>query len=100
MGRRCGGLGGLAPARGLFPQGVRPPFSFWQRQKENAPRPVEEKKRFDALRHVRASALTGVGVPVPAPISPVLRARYDLLRGRDCRPVAEGAEVVGVQDRI
>ena len=25
---------------------MRPPFSFWKRQKENAPRPVEEKKRF------------------------------------------------------
>ena len=25
---------------------MRPPFSFWKRQKENAPRPVEEKKRI------------------------------------------------------
>ena len=34
-----------APAGGLS-GGMRPPFSFWLRQKENAPRPVEEKKRF------------------------------------------------------
>ena len=29
---------------------MRPPFSFWLRQKENAPRPVEEKKAPSALR--------------------------------------------------
>ena len=42
------------------------------------------------------SARTGVGVPVQAPISPGLRARYALLRGRYCRPVADGADGVGV----
>ena len=39
------------------PTGVRPPFSFSLRQKENAPRTAEEKKRLCALRHLRASAL-------------------------------------------
>ena len=48
-------MGDLPP--GAVPTGVRPPFSFWLRQKENAPRPVEEKKRLCALRHLRASAL-------------------------------------------
>ena len=33
---------------------------------------------------------------MPAPILPRLRARYSLLRGRYCRPVADGAEGVGV----
>ena len=37
---------------------------------------------------------------VPAPILPGLRARYGLLRGRYCRPVADGAVVNGVQGRI
>ena len=35
-----GGLGGFCSRRGACPAGMRPPFSFCQRQKENAPRPV------------------------------------------------------------
>ena len=39
---------------------MRPPFSFWLRQKENAPRPVEEKKSLlVATLHVRAKLLYG-----------------------------------------
>ena len=49
MGRRTAATGISARAGGLS-GGMRPPFSFWLRQKENAPRPVEEKKRFGALR--------------------------------------------------
>ena len=36
--------GGIWLPPGAVPTGVRPPFSFWRHQKENAPRPVEEKK--------------------------------------------------------
>ena len=48
-----------APAGGLS-GGMHPPFSFWLRQKENAPRPVEEKKSLlVATLHVRAKLLYG-----------------------------------------
>ena len=60
----------------------------------------KEKAAFGARRRIRASVLTGVGVSVLAPIWPCLRARFGLLQGRYYRPVADGAEVVGVQDRI
>ena len=40
--------------RDIVHAGCVPPFSFWSRQKENAPRPVEEKKRFGGS--VRTSA--------------------------------------------
>ena len=58
---RAAGREGLAPARGLFPQGVRPPFSFWKRQKENAPRPVEEKKRVGGSVCASADLLPPAG---------------------------------------
>ena len=70
----------LLPQGAWSHAGMRPPFSFWQRQKENAPRPVEEKKRLDALRRLCASALTGVGGSVQAPVWAGLRARLGLLR--------------------
>ena len=56
-GRRA--RGSLLPQGGLS-GGMRPPFSFWLRQKENAPRPVEEKKSLlVATLHVRAKLLYG-----------------------------------------
>ena len=60
----------------------------------------KEKAAFGARRRIRASVLTGVGVSVQAPIWACLRARYHLLRGRDCCPVADGADSVGVQGCI
>ena len=42
------------------------------------------------------SARTGVDVSVPAPIWVYLRARLGLLRVCSCRPVADGADLVGV----
>ena len=56
----------------------------------------KKKRRLCALRCSSPPRATGGGVSVPAPILPGLRARYHLLRGRYCRPVADGAEVVGV----
>ena len=46
---------------------MRPPFSFWKRQKENAPRPVEEKKalRRVGLRQRRPPAAGGGRLAVP-----------------------------------
>ena len=40
---------------------MRPPFSFWKRQKENAPRPVEEKKRFGGSVCASADLLPPAG---------------------------------------
>ncbi|HJC71614.1 MAG TPA: hypothetical protein H9698_02310 [Candidatus Ruthenibacterium merdavium] len=55
-----------------------------------------------ALARSGAVALraTGVGVSVQAPIWAGLRARLGLLQVCNCRPVADGAEVNGVQGRI
>ena len=62
-----GGLGGLAPARGLFPQGCAPHSLFGLAQKENAPRPVEEKKalRRVGLRQRRPPAAGGGRLALP-----------------------------------
>ena len=62
-----GGLGGLAPARGLFPQGCAPHSLFGLAQKENAPRPVEEKKalRRVGLRKRRPPAAGGGRLALP-----------------------------------
>ena len=49
-----------APAGGLS-GGMHPPFSFWLRQKENAPRPVEEKKRFGGSVCASADLLPPAG---------------------------------------
>ena len=80
---------------------MHPPFLFWPCQKRNGPCTVQrEKTLWPQLCTFVQSCCTGVGVSVPAPILPGLRARLGLLQGRYCRPVADGAEVVGVQNRI
>ena len=69
-------------------------------QKRNGPCTVQKKRplrRAPARSCLRA---TGVGGSVQAPILACLRARYHLLRGRDCCPVADGADSVGVQGCI
>ena len=88
-------MGGPPPG-GRFHGGCAPHSLFGLAQKENAPRPVEEKKALGARRCSGPPRATGVGVSVPAPILPGLRARYSLLRGPYCRPVADGADGVGV----
>ena len=66
---------GLCSHRGCAPHSL-----FGLAQKENAPRPVEEKKALGALRCSGPPRATGVGVSVPAPIWAGLRARLGLLR--------------------
>ena len=57
----------------------------------------KRKERFwSQLCTYVQSCCTGVGVSVQAPIWAHLRARLGLLPGRYCRPVADGAEVIGV----
>ena len=87
---------GLCSRRGACPARMHPPFSFRSCRKENGPCTVQKKRALGALRCSGPPRATGVGVSVQAPIWAGLRARYALLRGRYCRPVADGAEVVGV----
>ena len=91
-------MGGPPPG-GRFHGGCAPHSLFGLAQKENAPRPVEEKKALSALR-CSGPPRDGVGVSVQAPILPGLRARLGLLRVCSCRPVPDGAVVNGVQGRI
>ena len=88
--------GDPAPAGGMVHAGMHPPFSFrsWPKRK----RAVHGPKEKAVLARSGAVALraTGVGGSVTAPILPGLRARYNLLPGRYCRPVADGADGIGV----
>ena len=92
-------MGGPPPG-GRFHGGCAPHSLFGLAQKENAPRPVEEKKALVRAPVQWPSARDGVGVSVQAPILPGLRARLGLLRVCSCRPVADDADGVGVQGRI
>ena len=94
-GRRPAATGTSAPAGG-WSSGMHPPFSFPSCGKENGPCTVQKKRplrRAPARSRLRA---TGVGGSVQAPILACLRARFSLLQVCNCRPVADGAEVVGV----
>ena len=94
MGRRTAATEVSAPAGGWSSQDA-PPISLLSCQKRNGPCTVQREKRLMRSGAVALRA-TGVGVSVQAPIWPDLRARYSLLRFLWCRPVADGAEVVGV----
>ena len=78
------------------PAGCTPHFLFRLAEKKTGRARSKRKGRLGALRCSGPPRATGVGGSVPAPILPRLRARYSLLRGRYCRPVADGAEGVGV----
>ena len=75
---------------------MRPPFSFWSCPKRECAAPGGREKGARRAPVQWPSARTGVGVSVPAPILPDLRARLGLLRVCSCRPVADGADGVGV----
>ena len=66
-GRRGGGLGGVCSRRGIVHAGCAPHSLFGLAQKENAPRPVEEKKalRRVGLRRRRPPAAGGGWLAVP-----------------------------------
>ena len=87
-------MGDSAPAGG-WSSGMHPPFLFCLAKRETGRARSKEKNAWRTP--VRwPSVRTGVGVSVQAPIWPCLRARYSLLQVCNCRPVADGAEVVGV----
>ena len=75
-----GGQEGLAPARGLAQPGCTPHFLFHLVEKKTGRARSKRKGRLDALRCSGPPRATGVGVSVPAPILPSLRARLGLLR--------------------
>ena len=75
---------------------MRPPFSFWSCPKRECAAPGGREKCAGRTPVQWPSVRTGVGVSVPAPILPDLRARLGLLRVCSCRPVADGADGVGV----
>ena len=99
-GRRTAATEVLAPARGRFHGGCAPHSLFVLDKKRMRRARWKRKNRLGALRCSGPPRATGVGVSVQAPILPGLRARLGLLRVCNCRPVADGAEGVGVQGRI
>ena len=99
LGRRAAAWGDSAPAGGLVQRGCTPHFSFVVPKEKRAVH-GPKRKALGALRCSGPPRATGVGVSVPAPILPGLRARYSLLRDRYCRPAADGSDGVGVQGRI
>ena len=91
-----GGHGGFCSRRGACPAGMHPPFSFPSCGIENGPCTVQKKRPLWRAPVQWPSVRTGVSVSVQAPIWACLQARYHLLRGRYYRPVADGADLVGV----
>ena len=87
-------MGTLLP-QGACPARMHPPNSLLSCQKRNGPCTVQREKRWRAPVQW-PSARAGDGVSVQALIWTGLRARYSLLRVCNCRPVADGAEDVGV----
>ena len=79
MGRHRGGLGDLCSRRGLVRRDA-PPILFLVAPKRECAAPGVREKGAGRAPVQWPSARTGVGVPVPAPIWPCLRARYALLR--------------------
>ena len=77
-GRRHRGV--WLPPGGLVQRGCTPHFLFGLARKENGPCTVQKKRALSALRCSGPPRATGVGVSVPAPIWPDLRARLGLLR--------------------
>ena len=71
------------------------PHFLFEASKRKCAAPGGKEKMFERAPVQWPSALTGVGVPVQAPIRPCLRARYNLLPGRYCRPVADRANGIG-----
>mgnify|MGYP002579452488 CR=1 FL=1 len=73
MGRRPAATGILLP-QGACPAGMHPPFLFCLAKRETG-RARSKEKGAGRAPVQWPSARTGVGVPVPAPIWPCLRAR-------------------------
>ena len=88
--------GDSAPAGGRFRGGCAPHSLFVLDKKRMRRARWKRKNRFNALRCSGPPRATGVGVSVPAPILPCLRARYNLLRFLQLLSRASTADVDGV----
>ena len=82
--RRCRGAfqppGETGSRQGAVSTGDAPPILFLSAPKRERAAPGVREKGAGRAPVQWPSARTGVGVPVPAPIWPCLRARYALLR--------------------
>ena len=94
---RC--RGGWLPPGGMVSCGDAPPIFFSiLRKRKRAVHGPKEKGAWTRSGTFVPPRCTGVGGSVQAPVWAFLRARYDLLRIPNCRPVADGAEGIGVVD--
>ena len=83
-----------------MPHRIESPFSFRLAEKKTGRARSKRKDRLDALRRVRASARRGSADRCKRRFWPAFGHAIIFCDFWDCRPVADGAEVVGVQERI
>ena len=104
-GATCGGNMGWAAVRrprgillpqGAGPAGCTPHFLFPLVEKKTGRARSKRKDRLDALRRVRASARRGSADRCKRRFWPAFGHAIIFCNFWDCRPVADGAEVVGV----
>ena len=98
-GRRPAATGVSAPAGGLS-SGDAPPIFFSVLPEKKTGRARSKRKGRLARSGAVALRATGIGVSVQAPLWTCLRARLGLLRVCNCRPVPDGTDLDGVQERI
>ena len=91
---------GILLPQGAGPAGCTPHFLFPLVEKKTGRARSKRKDRLDALRRVRASARRGSADRCKRRFWPAFGHAIIFCNFWDCRPVADGAEVVGVQDRI
>ena len=92
-GRRPRGSGSR---QGACPARMHPPFSFPSCGKENGPCTVQKKRPLGALRRVRASARRGSADRCKRRFWPAFGHAMLFCDFCNCRPVADGADLVGV----
>ena len=87
---------GLLLPQGAGPAGCTPHFLFPLVEKKTGRARSKRKDRLDALRRVRASARRGSADRCKRRFWPAFGHAIIFCDFWDCRPVADGAEVVGV----
>ena len=87
---------GLLLPQGAGPAGCTPHFLFPLVEKKTGRARSKRKDRLDALRRVRASARRGSADRCKRRFWPAFGHAIIFCNFWDCRPVADGAEVVGV----
>ena len=87
---------GLLLPQGAGPAGCTPHFLFPLVEKKTGRARSKRKDRLDALRRVRASARRGSADRCKRRFWPAFGHAIIFCNFWDCRPVADGAEIVGV----